>query len=314
MKIVLVVDEAGMVGTRQLAQVSDLVHNAHGKLILIGDHHQLPELEAGGLFRALAARLPAVVLTDNMRQRDEWERAALNELRSGSVTRALAMYRNRGRIITAPTPAAAIQNTVDQWEQDVARLGDISQVLLIAHENSTVESLNKLAREALSNSDTLQGPATVVAGHEYQAGDRVVCLKNRPRLGVLNGDLATITSVDPNTQTLRIRLDRNHESRTLPTWYLSDGHLDYGYAITGHKAQGATAEIAHAITTGSTDREWVYVTLSRGRQANTLHVVEPDNPEECTHLTHARPGKLRALTTELERQGAQVAAIDSLSR
>jgi ATP-dependent exoDNAse (exonuclease V) alpha subunit len=93
---------------------------------------------------------------------------------------------------------------------------------------------------------------------------------------------------------------------------LSDGHLDYGYAITGHKAQGATAEIAHAVTTGSTDREWVYVTMSRGREANTLHVVEPDNPDECKHLPHARPAGLQALTAELGRQGAQAAAIESI--
>lgn len=310
-RVVLVVDEAGMVGTRQLAQVSDLVHQANGKLILIGDHHQLPELEAGGLFRALAARLPAMELSDNVRQRDEWERAALNELRRGSVTRALAMYRNRGRINTAPTPAAAIRNAVAQWEHDVTRLGDISQVLLIAHENSTVETLNRLAREALTSSGTLQGSAAVVAGCEYQAGDRVVCLKNRPRLGVLNGDLATITSVDPERQTLTIRLDRNRESRSLPSWYLTDGHLDYGYAITGHKAQGATARIAHAVTTGSTDREWVYVTMSRGKEANTLHLVHPGTSEDCSHLPHFRPTELEALTAELGRRRAQSAAIDS---
>jgi ATP-dependent exoDNAse (exonuclease V) alpha subunit len=142
----------------------------------------------------------------------------------------------------------------------------------------------------------------------------VVCLKNRPRLGVLNGDLATITTVDPDRQTLTITLDRNQEVRNLPSWYLADGHLDYGYAITGHKAQGATARIAHAVTTGSTDREWVYVTMSRGTDTNVLHLVQPEDlDDECTHLPHARSSGVQALTAELGRRGAQAAAIDSLT-
>ena len=157
--VVMVVDEAGMVGTRQLARVSDLVHQANGKLILIGDHHQLPELEAGGLFRALAARLPTVDLTENVRQQEPWERAALGELRHGSVTRALAMYKNRGRINVAASPIEAVQDAVAHWQEDVAKVGDVSQVLLIAHQNQTVRALNKLAREALADTGSLHGPS-----------------------------------------------------------------------------------------------------------------------------------------------------------
>ena len=73
----VVVDGAGMVGARQLAAVSDLVETSEGNLILIGDDRQLPEIDAGGLFRALANRLPTAELTDNSRQHQEWERSAL---------------------------------------------------------------------------------------------------------------------------------------------------------------------------------------------------------------------------------------------
>ena len=112
---VVVVDEAGMVGSRQLAEVSDLVEAASGKLILIGDHHQLAEIGAGGLFRTLAVRVPAVELTENVRQEHEWERIALAELRHGSVNRAIAMYHRRGKINIAGNTDETINEAVHNW-------------------------------------------------------------------------------------------------------------------------------------------------------------------------------------------------------
>ena len=79
----LVVDEAGMVPTRQLAQLIDATAAVGGKLVLVGDHRQLPELEAGGAFRGLVNRGLAIELTENHRQVNAWERAALDELRDG---------------------------------------------------------------------------------------------------------------------------------------------------------------------------------------------------------------------------------------
>jgi ATP-dependent exoDNAse (exonuclease V) alpha subunit len=67
-RCVLVVDEAGMVPTRQLAALLDHVEAADGKLVLVGDHHQLPALEAGGAFRGLVQRGLAVELVENRRQ------------------------------------------------------------------------------------------------------------------------------------------------------------------------------------------------------------------------------------------------------
>ena len=97
---VLVVDEAGMLGTRQLAQLLDATGRAGGKLVLVGDHRQLPELAAGGTFHALARDLPAVTLTENRRQAHGWERAALDQLRAGDVATGLAAYADAGRVVT----------------------------------------------------------------------------------------------------------------------------------------------------------------------------------------------------------------------
>ncbi|MCZ7532612.1 MAG: relaxase domain-containing protein [Acidimicrobiia bacterium] len=153
---VVVVDESGMVGSRQLAEISDLVEAASGKLILIGDHHQLAEIDAGGLFAALVARLPAVELTENVRQDQEWERTALTELRQGSVSRAVAMYNRRGKINIAATDNDTINQAVDAWYRDVNEIGDPAQVLLIGHRNTTVHNLNQRARSRIAEVGLLE--------------------------------------------------------------------------------------------------------------------------------------------------------------
>ena len=309
---VVVVDEAGMVGSRQLAQVSDLVEDASGKLILIGDHHQLAEIDAGGLFAALTTRLPSVELTENVRQEHEWERTALEELRHGSVDRAVAMYEQRDRINIAATTADTINDAVENWYCDVQDIGDPSQVLLIGHRNTTVDQLNRRARSLVGEAGFLDGPALDVDDRNFQAGDRVVCLKNRARLGVLNGDLATVTAIDADRRTVTLRLDRTDQPVTVPYWYLDDGHLDWGYAVTGHKAQGATARRAHTIASDGVDREWVYVTMSRGQEANTIYLTSLGLAnEECEHLTHQHPAGIPALIAALARTATEPAALDS---
>ena len=310
--VVVVVDEAGMVGSRQLAEVSDLVEAASGKLILIGDHHQLAEIDAGGLFTALAVRLPAVELTENIRQEQEWERTALTELRDGSVNRAIAMYHRRGKINIAATTDDTINQAVDSWYRDVESTGDPAEVLLIGHRNTIVDHLNQRARSLIAKAGLLEGPTLNVNDRVFQTGDRVVCLKNRTRLGVLNGDLATVTAIDTQRRAVTLRLDRTGHSVTVPHWYLDDGHLDWGYALTGHKAQGATARRAHTVATDGVDREWVYVTMSRGQEANTIYLTDPElDQDECTHLTHQHPDRVSALLAALGRTAAEPAAVDT---
>jgi hypothetical protein len=310
--VVVVVDEAGMVGTRQLAAIADLVEAAEGKLILIGDDRQLPEIEAGGLFRALANRLPAVELTDNIRQQHQWERTALTELRDGSVDQAIETYRQRGRVIIGPDRDDTTATAVQDWYRHVTATGDLTSGLLITHNNDTVTELNQKARTHLTASNRLHGPALQAGERVFQAGDRILCRKNQTRLGILNGDLATVVSADPDHRTLTVRLDRDPETREIPAWYLDQGHLDYGYALTGHKAQGVTTDRTFVLIDGTTDREWTYVAMSRGRQNNTLYLTNAEPADEqCTHLTHqGHHDTLERLTAALNRGSTQTAAID----
>ena len=99
---VLVVDEAGMVGTRKLAELDAHAVGAKAKLVLVGDTRQLPEIDAGGLLRGLSSRVPALDLSDNRRQRHGWDRDALDQLRSGSPGAFVAAYRNTA--VSSPGP------------------------------------------------------------------------------------------------------------------------------------------------------------------------------------------------------------------
>lgn len=148
-RVIVVVDEASMVGTRQLAALSDRVEAASGKLILIGDPHQLPELHAGGLFRVLSQLPSAMALTENHRQQQIWERQALAELRDGSPARAIAAYRRHGRLVVGSDRAETLNQAVSDWYRHVAETGDPSGALMLAYDRETVSDLNQAARPPL---------------------------------------------------------------------------------------------------------------------------------------------------------------------
>ncbi len=168
--LIVIVDEAGMVGTRQLARLADHVEEVSGKLILVGDPRQLAEIEAGGLFEALATRLPAVHLTENIRQTQEWERTALAELRDGSTDQAFAAYQEKGRVVATDCTHEAVELAVQGWQRDVQAVGDASQVLLIAHRNTTVDRLNQQARRIVEKTGRLRGIPITVPHPPFRGG------------------------------------------------------------------------------------------------------------------------------------------------
>jgi conjugative relaxase-like TrwC/TraI family protein len=313
---VLVVDEAGMVGTRQLARLLHHAADAHVTVVLIGDPHQLPEIDAGGLYRALATRLPAIELTDNRRQTHAWEQAALDELRHGDPTVALDTYRTHGRIVTADTPHDLRERLVDDW-WNTAR-DDPSGSIMIGLRRGDVDDLNHRARARMHTARRLTGPTLHAGGIELQAGDRIVCLRNHRRLDVVNGTRATIRTVHPHQQLLDVVTDDGRPI-ILDRHYLDAGHVTHGYAITGHKAQGLTVEHTYVLGSEALYREWGYVALSRGRQTNRLyqtvldqhldeihtHVHQPDDPHVSLAARMARTRGQQPVTPEIAEVAEQ---------
>ncbi|MBA3382745.1 MAG: AAA family ATPase [Actinobacteria bacterium] len=277
---VLVVDEAGMAETRILAPVLELVEQAHGKAILIGDPHQLPAVGAGGLFAGVVEREGAVVLKENRRQRDELEREALARVRGGVGRDYLAYAEKRERLVVSESPVTTrARLLIDWWEH--AR-DDLAGNVMLALHRRDVADLNQLAR-SLMDADCRLGKARLtVSGREFASGDRVVCLRNSDVLDVKNGTCATVERVDLNQRTLTVSTDRG-PSVELSRRYLETGNVRHAYALTGHAAQGLTVERAFVLGAGEARlQEWGYVALSRARAQTRLYVT--GNPRE--HESH----------------------------
>ena len=325
---VLVVDEAGMVGTRTLARLLDHAQRAQAKVVLVGDPHQLPELDAGGAFRALTERPDTIRLTENRRQREQWQRQALDELRDGDVTTAIDTFADRQRVVLAATAEQTRERLVDDWwHSTTGNPDDVGQAVMIALRVPDVADLNRRARTRMSEAGTLTGPTLHATSRltsepvQLQAGDRVVCLRNHRRLGVTNGTRGTVTAVDTDAGTVDLDLDGGDQV-TLPAWYLQQGHLGHGYALTGHKAQGATVDRTFVLGSDELYREWGYVALSRHRDDTRLYLVESrdewDGLDDVVHgplpQVEAEVDPLEHLQSALRRRRAQSRALDHLPR
>ncbi len=148
-------------------------------------------------------------------------------------------YDANERIVVADTPDDARRRLVADWWSSLAGAPNrAGEAIMLAVRRSDVEDLNGRARELMRAAGALGLHAVEARGREYAEGDRVICLRNRSALGVLNGTTGRVALVDHVSRSLRVLTDDGSDV-LLTAAYLDDGHLSHGYAITGHKAQGS---------------------------------------------------------------------------
>lgn len=267
-RTVVILDEASMTADADLLRLVVGVHRAGAKLVVVGDPRQLSSVGPGGALDAVLDRHPDIVtvLADNVRQLDPDERAALGQLRSGSVDDAVEWYVRAGRTSIAPSRVAALAGTVEAWAIDVSAGYD---TVMLAWRRADVADLNRLARARADQLGLIHGRDLIApGGRAYAAGDRVVVLAPIPDAGLVTSQRAVVTAVDKRTLTL----ETGDRTVTLTRQQIDAEHLDYGYATTVHRAQGATFDRAHVFADGG-GRELAYVAMSRARQCTTLHAV-----------------------------------------
>ncbi len=307
---VIVVDEAGMVGTRNIADLLERAERAGSKVVLVGDPKQLPEITAGGLLSHLDTRHRAITLTENRRQADPTEQEALAELRTGDVDQAFALLEEHGRVVTGDNADVVRDGMVADWWQHRQNGED---VLMLARRNVDVDDLNRRARQLMAAAGRLSGEAIVVGGRPFQRGDEIVCLRNDNRLGVLNGSTGTITDIDHDQR--RVTIDTAGGSRRLDARYLDAGHVRHGYAVTVHKAQGRTTDHSLLLGNDQLSRESGYVGLSRGRESNRIYVLDTRH-DDIEVERHGRPSRLKdpavAVLDALHTSQAKELAVDQI--
>jgi len=309
---VVVVDEAAMVGTRQLAPLLEAAGRDGAKVVLVGDDHQLPEIDAGGAFRGLRQRAATVELTENRRQREGWERYALEQLRAGEVRKAIAEYQSRDAVVVGDNADEVRVQLVNDWWRARQQATDVAQQpVIIAARRLDVDRLNDQARSLRVASGELSGDSLEIAGREFSVGDRVVAMKNARGLGVRNGTRGTVTEVDRDQRRLTVQTD-DGAAVHLPESYIAR-RVRHAYALTAHKAQGKTVTQAFVLADAATYREWVYTALSRGTEANRLYVIhrEGELPDDLTHGAPVQPEVLADLARGMKRSAAKTMASDA---
>ena len=296
---VVIVDEAGMVGTRHLDRLLRRITAARAKLVLVGDPAQLPSIDAGGALAGLARRLRPHHLTENHRQTEPWEQKALAGMRAGGTSDVARAYRDHDRV----EDHTDIDTVIDRWAAARDRGSD---VLLLAGRRDQVSALNRAARARLRAQGVLGPDRCVLGGRPYAIGDQVVTLRNDYRLGVLNGTRGVVTAIDDDRLGIELGDGRQVE---VPHGYAEAGWVDHGYALTIHKAQGLTAEETITLADDTLAREHAYVALSRGRLSNRLIVAITDGFNEREHGA-VPPAPANRFTPILDRSAAQEMAIE----
>ncbi|PJI84454.1 plasmid mobilization system relaxase [Yoonia maricola] len=265
---VLVIDEAGMVGTRQLERVLSHAAGAGAKVVLVGDQQQLQSIEAGAAFRALHERHGGAEIGEVRRQREDWQRDATRDLATGRIGAAIQSYEAQGMVHAAETREQSRADLINRWDRDRQAEPGRSRIIL-THTNVEVYALNDLARERKRAADDLGEDVslTVERGdRRFASGDRVMFLQNDRGLGVKNGTLGTIHGA--STQSLSVHTD---DGRSIAFDLKDYNRLDHGYAATIHKAQGMTVDRTHVLATPGLDAHGSYVALSRHRDELNLH-------------------------------------------
>ena len=139
----------------------------------------------------------------------------------------------------------------------------------------------------------------------------MVALRPDRRLGLLNGTRATVTGLDLEGRSVSV-LTQSGQALEIPSSYLDEGHLGWGYATTLHKGQGSTVDRAFVLGGDGLYREAGYTGLSRGRASNDIYLVEGGSFEVDSHAPEiSRRDAVADLSASLSRSRAHELASEA---
>jgi conjugative relaxase-like TrwC/TraI family protein len=313
---VLLIDEAGMVDSATLSRLVSHAEAAGAKLVLLGDPEQLGEIEAGGLFRAIADRTEPIRLDEVIRHEHELDREAAKRIREGEGREALRLYRSSERVIVAPDAEARREAMVGDWHQSFEAGED---AVMIAKRNAEVAKLNAMAREVRRQEGKLGAQEIALGEARFAAGDQVITRVNDRTADIYNRERWRVAEVDAEQR--RVVLEGVDQIRTVAAGadYLARTNphsdapaLEHAYAVTTYSAQGSTVDRAYVMADPSMNKQELYVAASRSRGETYLYAT----PEVQVHREEIAPASpylregIPHIAEAAERDRAQLAAHD----
>ncbi|RIT15046.1 AAA family ATPase [Mycobacteroides abscessus] len=299
----VIIDEAGMVGTQHLRTLLDAATAAGTKVVTVGDEHQLaPVAQRGGTFAQLVTDLPwAQRLSEVWRMHDHDERDASLAVREGgpaALRRAVGWYRRADRLHTGDAVTMA-DDARTAWQADITAGRD---ALLIADRWEIADAINIRIHSERIDEDAPTVPAA--RGHRLAAGDVVITRQNTIDIDtytdhtlataadpIRNGQRWEVLAVDTDKGRIAARRLDDDALATLAGDYLRQ-QVHLGYAVTVHAAQGVTADTCHTLLSAdSATRAYAYVGLTRGRHTNTVHLYDTRAGEGDHEHAETIPGQ-----------------------
>ncbi|MBA2655299.1 MAG: AAA family ATPase [Gammaproteobacteria bacterium] len=280
---IIILDEAGMTDTYALSEIINHIHKAQAKLILVGDEAQLQPIGPGAPFRALLERVGFAELQQIIRQEEPWQRKATHHLATGNIREALKSYQEHQHIHYNKTANDAIHRLIDDWHHRYNQKYIIlQQTLILAHRNSDVMQLNGIARAKRILAGEIDQGFSIKKGEQelwLSVNDRLLFLKNDPKLGVRNGQFGTVKAIESDNfgkvKSITVDLDNNKAVTFDPEHY---GHFNHGYSATIHKTQGITVDHSFIYVAGNYwDRNLMYVAGSRHKKKMDLYIDQENH-------------------------------------
>ena len=302
-KSVVVVDEAGMVGSHQLQRLLSHVAARGAMVRLVGDAYQLAAVDFGGAFKAMSDAVSAAnklgSLTEIKRQESAWMREASGSLSRHEIGVAVDAYNKRGHIFATDDRDLARKALVDRFDADRRADPALTRIAL-AYTNVEVDKLNAMLRAKREAHGEL-GRETSVRTEKgrlaLSENDKIVFLKNEyDTMNVRNGHLATVEQIEGKV--VSARLD---DGRLVKVDLQTYGHIALGYASTIHKSQGMTVDKAYMLALRSQTAELTYVGMTRHRKSLEVHYSKQDFRSLADLVTSASKSEGKAFTpTESE--------------
>ena len=289
---IVLVDEAGTIGTRTLGRLADAVARGR-KARIVGDEAQLPAVAAGAAYANLLEREQAVHSLETPRrfvtatgEPDLAEARALALLRSGTLegaTRYLQHREKAGAIQVLHRKAALEAATA--WHAAQAAAGaDRARIALVARTTHS-EPSSTSARAPQCGAGRLDRRHGI-ASAPLAVGDVVACRRNDTRLGATNGTRGRITSISRHEQSRRPRRISGRSCSRTPTRARVGWNTPT--PVTGHLAQGATFDAAMVVAPPHHHtQQWGYTALSRSRAPTQLVVLTESTRDQPSE--HAAP-------------------------